>query len=163
MNWVRWVRRELFAYNALQADRRELQKRIEDIDKDISPKASRLDGMPRPRGGLPKSSVEVTAIQREKSIEDLERQLEMINRRLAPIERALSRLDEQEREVIQLSFHSLDGQDDELAQQLGMSPREFENIKYYAMLRIARQLELYGRLTATKGGEQDGVSKQNAH
>jgi seryl-tRNA synthetase len=142
MNWMRWVRRELLAYKALQADRRELLDRIAEMDEDIKPRLSHLDEMPRAKGGLPHSSVETQAILRDESAKEIMQQLQQINRRLEPIERALSALDDQEREVIQMGFHSMD---EEQPEKLGLSPDEFESIKCYAMQRIGRLLILYGK------------------
>lgn len=137
MDWMRAARRELMAYNAFRADREEILERLADMDSDIRPNSSRLDGLPKAKGGLPRSTVEAAVLNREEWREQLTAQLQEVNCRLAPIERALAALNPQEREVIRLSYHSM-GQGPE---SLGMSADTFNGIKYQALREVAWVLQ----------------------
>ncbi|MNW41411.1 hypothetical protein D3C74_185480 [compost metagenome] len=132
MDWKRKIRCELLAYNALKVDRRELMKRLAEMDKDIRPSSSRIDGMPRIKGGLPKSIVESAAIRREEDTEKLRASFEKINDRIISLESALDSLNEQERKVIKYSFYDLNI-DYDPAQSMGLTKRKFNMIRDKAM------------------------------
>lgn len=143
MNPLRMVRRELLAYNAFKASKGELLEQLNQMDNDIRPRLSFLDGLPRGHGGLAKSIVEYTAMDREETKESLNKQLELIEQRINPVEAALTILSPIEKEVIKLTFFSLEyDHDSEISEVLGLSLRRMEEIQNQAMWTIYHVLSL---------------------
>lgn len=136
LQWMRRVKRELMAYTSLKVRREHLIERLATMDDNIHPRQSKVDDMPKARGGLPKSSVEFTAIKREEELREIRSELGWVEKQLEPMERGLNALNEIDREVIRLSYYSFDVPDDQIASSLGLSNREYEDIKFTALCTI---------------------------
>lgn len=139
MSRMRVVRRELLAFNTLQARKRELLERID--GHTIGPSTSRLNDMPKPFGGLPRSSVESKVLYGER----IRLELDEIERLLLPINRAFEVLGDLEREVIERTFMGLQENGIQIARSLGLKQGEFGKIRDRAVELIGYTLELYGR------------------
>lgn len=156
MNWLREVRLELLAYNALRANHDEILRRLGERDEDIRPSNSRLDGMPRAQGGLPRSSVEDAVLRREEELVELRHELQRLNRRIDPIQRALSTLSWLEHRVIHLTYHSMT-EASESVKSLGLSLKQFEHIKHQALWKIFDSLIAIG-----KGEQRTEITQDTA-
>ncbi|MGI2295121.1 hypothetical protein [Paenibacillus sp. GXUN7292] len=151
MYWVKRVRRELMAYSSLQLRRTELLERLRTMDEGITPRISKLDDMPRAKSGRPNSTVEFMAVKREEDRQVIEWELKVTERLLDPIERGLKVLSDLEREVINLVYFNFDVPEHEIANSLGLSQVQFEDIKLNALsildvhLMKPKRTELYNR------------------
>ncbi len=144
MSRMRRARKELLAYNVLKLNRVEIAAQIQLMDADIRPKTTFIDGMPRAKGGLPKSTVENQASYREQQLKSLEAKLRSANQRIDFIEWVLQKLSPVEQRVVTLSFFAvdLDG-DEEIAESLSLTAPELANIKRGALHFIGYTLECY--------------------
>jgi len=133
MYWVKRVRRELMTYNSLKLRRAELLERLRSLDEGITPRTSKLDDMPRAKGGLSNSTVEFMAVKREEDRQVIEWELKVSQRLLDPIERGLKALSVLEREVINRVYFNFDVSEHEIASSLGLSQVQFEDIKLNAL------------------------------
>ncbi|MHA0855897.1 hypothetical protein [Paenibacillus sp. CMAA1364] len=139
---MRFVRKELMAYNTMAEDRADIVKRLYQMDSDIRPNISNLDGMPKAQGGLPKSTVENEVIHRETSRQRVMDELELLDRRIAVIKKALSVLDPLELSIINRTFLSLDWERNDIANSLELTLSELDVIKNRALTIIGYALGL---------------------
>ncbi|NMM52044.1 sigma factor-like helix-turn-helix DNA-binding protein [Paenibacillus aquistagni] len=131
------VRKELLIYNAYRADREEILERLEQLDQDIQPRLSHMNGLPRGKGGLPRSSVEHAVINREETTQELNERLKQIETHMKPIELALDSLSFVERSVITALYHSLQHNTyTEIAESLGFTVNELMRIKREALVKF---------------------------
>ncbi|MFD2118166.1 hypothetical protein ACFSTH_11670 [Paenibacillus yanchengensis] len=140
MYWVRRVRRELMAYNSLRLRKSELLEQLKYMDNLIDPRTSKLDGMPYSNRSRKDSPVELMAINREEERQNIEWELRVTKRLIYPIECGLKALTALEREVIDRVYYNFEIPVNEIASSLGLTQKQFDEIKLKAMCTINEYL-----------------------
>lgn len=144
MRWYTWLKRELLFYACREVDRLELlRQKNEIINERAAPRVSKIDGLPQQKHYLPTSYIEYLVENKERALERIENKLTGMNQRVNRIERALNRLPGLHREVINLSYLSVEFTEDySIAKHLDLSMKEFKYLKEDALDKLYWELKL---------------------
>lgn len=104
MFWVRRVRKELLAYQALRLRQSEVKRMLAELGHNVRLRTSEMTGMPRLKGGKPQSSVELEVVWREQKLQKMQQELKDISARLNPIKHSLKALSPLEQQVIKYTY-----------------------------------------------------------
>lgn len=98
------TKEQLKAYRSIKLERDMLADRIKELETTLySPRASRLDAMPR-GGSSPGSAVETAAIRHAELLERYETKVAELSKALIEIEEAIEVLEPRERTLIRLHY-----------------------------------------------------------
>lgn len=137
MGWMRWTKKQLRLYMCRDLYRQDIQNELSSMDENIAPRVSRLDGMPKARGGVAFSSVEHEAEHREEARERLLRHLKELNEQIEGMENALKPLSDIERSALEWAYmRTFYETDKEIANCFKMPLREFWSLKIGALYKV---------------------------
>lgn len=141
MSWIKWVESQIRDYMCRELRKIDIMEELVSMDEDIAVSVSRLDGMPRSHG-IPSSPVERIAEHREEAEERFKEKLQTITDQAKRMENGLNKLDQIQREVIELAYMSLSYiTDGDIAKRMKLSKPDFWKIKFQALAVIFESLK----------------------